>query len=70
MWPGFDPKIKRDLESIRVLTNLRHQTPTREWPLTYVEEHDALLVIREWPNGEITAYWMTEIRRGTGRAGA
>jgi hypothetical protein len=69
MWSGFDPEIIRDLAAIKVLTNLRHQTPKREWPLIFVEEHDALLVIREWPNGEITAYWISEIRDAVGGAG-
>ena len=59
MWPGFDPQIKRDLATIKTLVNLRPQTPTREWPLIFVREHDALLVVREWPGGEITAYTVT-----------
>ena len=56
MWHGFDPGIRRDLSTIRELVALRHQTPTREWPLIYVKEQDALLVVREWPDGSITAY--------------
>jgi hypothetical protein len=35
---------------------LRYQTPTKEWPLIYIEEQDALLVVREWPDGSVTAY--------------
>jgi hypothetical protein len=35
---------------------LRYQMPTKEWPLIYVEEHGALLVVREWPDGSVTAY--------------
>jgi len=56
MWPGFDPEILRQLAFVREMVTLRHQTPTREWPLVFVEQHDELLVIREWPNGSITAY--------------
>ena len=56
MWPGFDPQIQRDLATIKALVNLRPQTPTREWPLVFVSEHEAMLVVREWPGGEITAY--------------
>jgi hypothetical protein len=58
MWHGFDPFIKKELASIRQMVALRHQTPTKEWPLVYVEEeeHAALLVVREWPDGSITAY--------------
>jgi hypothetical protein len=37
---------------------LRFQTPSKEWPLVYVEEHHALLVVREWPDGSVTAYTM------------
>jgi hypothetical protein len=58
MWPGFDPQLRREFESIRQLVALRYQTPTREWPLI-VEDHDEeLLVVREWPDGSITAYLM------------
>ena len=56
MWNGFDPSIWRDLSTIREMVGLRYQTPTREWPLIYIEEHDALFVVREWPDGSITAY--------------
>jgi hypothetical protein len=62
MWPGFDPEITRNLATVKTLVNLTHQTPTKEWPLIFVEEHDALLVVREWPGGEITAYWTSDIR--------
>jgi hypothetical protein len=50
--------MKRELACIREMVALRFQTPTREWPLVLVElEHDtALLVVREWPDGAITAY--------------
>jgi hypothetical protein len=55
MWPGFDQQIKRDLATIKTLVNLRAQTSTRDWPLIFVSEHEALLVVREWPGREITA---------------
>jgi len=58
MWPGFDPKILRDLQTVRQLFQLTQQTPTREWPLVFVEEHDSLFVVREWPDGTITAFMM------------
>jgi hypothetical protein len=60
MWYEFDPEMKRDLAAVKTLTSLSHQAPTNEWPVIFVEEHDALLVIREWPNGEMTAYWTSE----------
>ena len=56
MWPGFDRNIWRELASFREMVALRHQTPTKEWPLIFVEEHEALLVVREWPDGSVTAY--------------
>jgi len=56
MWSGFDPELRRQLATIRQLVGLRHQTPTREWPLVYLARHDAQLVVREWPDGSITAY--------------
>lgn len=62
MWQGFDPEIARDLMAVKALVTRRHQEPTREWPLIFVGDYDALLVVREWPGGEITAYWTSEIR--------
>jgi len=56
MWPGFDPQIVRALAAIREMVALQYQTPSREWPLVFVQEHDALLVVREWPDGSMTAY--------------
>ena len=56
MWHGFDPHVVQALATIRELVALQHQTPTREWPLVIVQEHDALLIVREWPDGSVTAY--------------
>jgi hypothetical protein len=60
MWPGFDPELRRQLEHVREMVRLRQQSPTREWPLVFVEELDALLVVREWPGGQMTAYATSE----------
>jgi hypothetical protein len=60
MWPGFDPQLRRDLESVRQMVRLRHETPTREWPLVFDAEQDLLLVVREWPDGSVTAYLTSE----------
>jgi hypothetical protein len=62
MWQGFDPEIIRDLAAVKALVRLTRQTPTREWPLVFVDDYDALLVVREWPDGQLTAYWTSEIR--------
>ena len=56
MWGGMDPALRRELNVIRKLVGLRYQTPVREWPLTFVESVNALFVVREWPDGTITAY--------------
>jgi hypothetical protein len=64
MWSGFDPELRRQFDNVRELVSLRHQSPTREWPLVFVAEHDALLVVREWPNGSITAY-MAPVKGGS-----
>ncbi len=56
MWSGLDPEFVRQLGTIRQMVTLRYQSPTREWPLVFVEEHDELLVVREWPDGSLTAY--------------
>jgi hypothetical protein len=53
---GLDPELWRQLKVIKELVSLQHQTPTREWPLIFVEENDALLVVREWPDGALTSY--------------
>ena len=60
MWSGFDPELRRQLATIRQLVGLRHQTPTREWPLVVVKQHKAMLVVREWPDGSLTAYTTSE----------
>jgi hypothetical protein len=60
MWPGFDPKLRRDLQTVREMVSLTHQTPVREWPLIFLDEYNLLLVVREWPNGSITVYATSE----------
>jgi hypothetical protein len=60
MWFGLDPELRRQLDGIRQMVQRSHQTPTREWPLIFVDDHDVLLVIREWPDGAITAYSTSE----------
>jgi hypothetical protein len=65
MWQGSDRDVQRKFETIKELANLTRQTPTREWPLIFVEEHDALLVVREWPNGELTASTTSEFSDST-----
>ena len=58
MWPGFDPELRRQLDHVRQMVARSHQTPTQEWPLIFVDDHNALLVIRQWPDGALTAYLM------------
>jgi hypothetical protein len=60
MWFGLDPELRRQLDHIRLAVARSHQTPKQEWPLIFVDEHDALLVVREWPDGSITAYSTSE----------
>lgn len=60
MWSGFDPEFVRQLGVIRQMVSLRYKSPTREWPLILVEDRDELLVVREWPDGSITAYLTSE----------
>ena len=56
MWSGFDPELRRQLDTVRQMVALQRLTPTREWPLISIEAHGGLLVVREWPDGSITAY--------------
>jgi hypothetical protein len=56
MGTGMDPNVRKELKTIREPVTLRHQSPTKEWPLVYVEEFDLMLIVREWPDGSITAY--------------
>jgi hypothetical protein len=58
VWNGFDPELRRRFEYMREMVSLSQRTPTREWPLIFMESHNELLVIREWPNGSLTAYMM------------
>lgn len=71
MWRGIDPEVLKQLEHIRQMVRLSHQSPTKEWPLVFVEELDLLLVVREWAGGHITAYatseYSSQIRRATDR---
>jgi hypothetical protein len=60
MWSGFPPELQRELDSVRRLAALTRQTPTKEWPLVFLADYDLLLVVREWPNGEMTAYATSE----------
>jgi len=61
MWSGFDPQMRRELQNVRQMVGLTHQAPTREWPLFFEAEHDALLIVREWPDGSVTAYLTSDI---------
>jgi len=65
MWSCFDPELRRQLENIRQMVRLTHQTPTREWPLLFLDDRDELLVVREWPDGSITAYLTSEYSDAT-----
>lgn len=56
MWPRMDPELLRELATVRQLVALSRQTPTREWALALAD--DAVLVVREWPDGSLTAYTM------------
>ena len=56
MWSGFDPELLREFGTLRQMAKLVHQTPTREWPLVYVAERQEVLIVREWPDGSITAF--------------
>jgi hypothetical protein len=60
MWSGFDPELRRQLDYVRQMVALRQQTPSREWPLVFFNEQKELLVVREWPNGSVTAYILTD----------
>ena len=62
MWQGFDADLQRQLFLLKEQVMRRQQTPTHEWPLVFVEEHAALLVVREWPDGGLTAYAHSDIR--------
>lgn len=66
MWPGFDPDIQRDLASLKQMVLRSRQMPSREWPLILSETQDELLVIREWPDGSVTAYLTSEHLDKTG----
>jgi hypothetical protein len=57
MWYGFDADIKRQLAVLKDMTRRRHSTPVNEWPVVFKEDK-VVLIVREWPNGELTAYVM------------
>ena len=35
MW-GMDPQLQRELQKIKEMVSLRHQSPTKEWPLVFI----------------------------------
>lgn len=57
MWEFFDPEVRQKLSLLKHLTVLRRQTPLKEWPL--LADGNTLFVVREWPNGDVTAYLVT-----------
>jgi hypothetical protein len=59
MWANFGD-MHQEFAKIRRMVALQHQTPTQEWPLVFVDEHDLLLVVRSWPDGTMTAYATAE----------
>ena len=59
MW-GMDPEIWKQFEHVREMVKLSQQSPTKEWPLVFIEEFGTLLVIREWPAGNVTAYMVSK----------
>jgi len=58
MWYGFDPELTRQLAQVRQTVYRQHQTPTGEWPMIVDESRAELLVVREWPDGSLTAFTM------------
>ena len=67
MWNGFDDTTRRDLAAIREMVARQRQTPSREWPVIYIEDRQLLLVVREWPNGSLTAYCIENTDAGPRR---
>jgi hypothetical protein len=57
MWYGFDPEILQQLAAIKGQTRRLHSAPVNEWPVHFKEDN-VVLVVREWPNGELTAFVM------------
>jgi hypothetical protein len=64
MWSGFNPEQQKMLAMVKQVAVLRQQTPTKEWPL--VVDGDTVLVVREWPTGEITAFLHSAGSAGAG----
>jgi len=60
MWSGFDPELQRNFAFMKQMVALQHQTPTREWPLVFMDQYNELLVVRQWPDGSLTAYASSE----------
>jgi hypothetical protein len=56
MWSGFDPEFVRQLGVIRQMVSHRYQSPSSEWPVIFLDDRDELLVVRQWPDGSLTAY--------------
>ena len=59
MWDGLNPNLLPEFINLRAMIALQRQTPTAEFPLIFMEEHDVMFVVRTWPDGSITCYTMT-----------
>jgi len=56
MWFDLDPELRRQLKNLRQMVAGQQQTPTREWRMISIEDNHAVLVVRDWRDGSITAY--------------
>ena len=67
MWPGLDPEFVRQLDTIRQMVTLSYQSPTREWPLVFVEDRDELLVFtgKDFRNRRVDDYMEVSVDRMT-----
>ena len=64
MWSSFNPEQQKALTMVKLVTALRQQMPTKEWPL--IVDGATILVVREWETGEITASLNLAGAAGTG----
>ena len=55
MWLNMNPNCWPELRQIREAVARQHQVPTQECAVTYIKKYKAALVVREWPDGSLTA---------------
>lgn len=62
MWLNMNPNCWPEVSHVKEMLALTRLAPIREWAWM-IDDHEAALVLREWPNGAITSYVVTRTEK-------